>query len=71
MRKDNLIIVTILLGNLGVSFEHSKNETTALTKNNKTTTKNVYHIQLLDFTITTEDIQLYENKSMFAVLNGR
>ena len=71
MQKDNLSIVIILFANLGFSLEHSKYETTAVTKNNQTTIKNVYHIQLLDFTITTEDIQFYENKSMFAVLNGR
>ena len=69
MQNNKIIIVFILLGNLGLCLEESTNEKNGVVK--KTITKNLYHFDVLGYTITTADIHFYENKSLFAVLSNR
>ena len=71
MPKRKFIIVIVLLGIFGVCLQHSKHRTTASTKSNKIITKKIYYLFVLRDTIDVEDIQLFKNNSLFALMNSK
>ena len=73
MQQNKIIIVFILLGSLGLCLEERTKDKNGAVKNKKSITKKLYHINLFDddHTIITEDKQLYEKKSLYAVLRNR
>ena len=71
MLKQKFIIVIVLLGIFGVCLQHSKHETTTSTKSNKIITKKIYYLFVLRDTIDVEDIQLFKNNSLFALMNSK
>ena len=67
--QQKFTIVFILLGNLGFCLEQTTSEKNDAVNNKKVITKFLFHFNVFDNTIKTEDIQFYEKKSLFAVLS--
>ena len=71
MKQKLLLLLLFLPGNITVCKGANKSRTITEHEHNKTMKKYIYHVEVIFYTVTTEDKYFFEKNSMIAALDAK